>query len=64
MIWMGSLYLYVFFLVNHDMVDVTVIPGWLIFWYSRRIPRATDSEIASRPYSPVCLLPESIRSDA
>jgi hypothetical protein len=44
-------------------VDVTLIPGWLIFWCSHRVRRATNSKYASKPRGPVGLLPESNRSD-
>ena len=45
-------------------VDVTVTPGWLVLWCSHRVRRATASEFASELCKPVCLLPESIRSDS
>jgi hypothetical protein len=38
--------------------------GWFILWCSHRVRRATASEFASKPRSPVGLLPESIRPDA
>ena len=51
-----------FWSTNVDVVLHSL--GWLILCCSHSFRRTTDSESASKPRGPVCLLPESIRPDA